>query len=128
MTGITMDSITYDVRPVFGSLKRAFDFTEGENAGVSKYGTEILDTIGTKYTYSVSVEPNQSNPTAYDSFYEAISNPNRVHAIVMPYGQTTLSFSAKIEGGEDAYKGKNGSERWEGLSLKFTPMYPQVLR
>lgn len=128
MTGITMDGITYDVRPVFGSLKRAFDFVEGEGAGLSKYGTEILDTIGTKYTYSVDIDQNLSSPAAYDAFYEAISNPNRVHTIVMPYGQTTLSFSAKIEGGEDTYQGKSGSERWEGLSLKFTPMYPQILR
>jgi len=128
MTGITMDGTTYDVRTVFGSLKRSFTFTEGENAGVSKYGTEILDTIGTKYSYTVDIEPNQSNPTAYDSFYEAVSNPNRIHTITMPYGQTTLSFSAKIESGQDAYQGKCGYERWDGLSLVFTPMYPQKLR
>lgn len=129
MTGITLDGITYDVRAVYGTLKRSFDFVEGPNYGSSKYGTEILDTIGTKYSYSVGIEPNPSNPAAYDSFYEAISSPNRTHSVVMPYGQTTLTFDAIINGGNDNYQGKRGNyERWDGLTVEFTPKCPQSLR
>lgn len=129
MTGITMDGITYDVHAIYGTQERAFSFVEGPNVGSSVFGTEILDTIGTKYGYSISIEPNPLNPAGYDAFYEAISSPNRVHEITMPYGQSTLTFKAKIESGGDTYKGKMGGyKRWGGLSVQFTPMYPQSLR
>lgn len=129
MTGITMDGIAYDVHAIYGTLKRSFSFTEGPNGGPSVNGTEILDTIGTKYGYSVNVEPNPLNPAGYDAFYEAISNPNRVHEITMPYGQTSLTFKAMISGGSDTYQGINaGAAKWDGLTVEFVPMYPQILR
>ena len=127
MTGIIMDGITYDVRVVYGSLQRSFALIEGTNAGTSLSHASIRDLVGTAYTYSLQVEPNPTNVAAYDAFFAAISAPIDAHTVTFPYGQTVLTYRAKITGGADVYRGKlAGLERFENLTLTFEPLEPQT--
>ncbi len=127
MTGIIMDGITYDVRVVYGSLTRSFALIEGTNAGTSLTNASIRDLVGTAYTYSLQVEPNPANVAAYDAFFAAISAPIDAHTVTFPYGQTVMTFRAKITGGADVYKGVlGGYERFANLALTFEPLEPQT--
>jgi hypothetical protein len=126
MDGITMDGISYDVRVKYDTLDRAFRLTEGVNAGDMLSGRHERDLVGTYYDYSLQVEPNPQNRAAYDSFYQAISAPQDIHSITLPYGQETITFDAMVESGTDRYRGEVGGEsRWTGLTVQFSAIKPQ---
>lgn len=108
------------------SLKRSFAVLDGENAGRVMDGAMQRDVIGTYYNYALEIDPCDSDPEEYDSFYETISAPVDSHAVSFPYGRSVLSFDAYVANGEDElfdiFKGVN---RWDNLSINFVAMAPQ---
>lgn len=128
MAGITMDGTLYRVRIKYPSLERSFRLLSGENAGSMKTGREDRDLLGTGYTYEMQVEPDPAYYADYDAFYEAISAPVESHTITLPYGQSTMTFQARVDSGKDSSLGKiGGVQRWTGLTVSFAYLYPQRL-
>lgn len=128
MAGITMDGTLYRVRVKYQSLERSFRLLSGENAGAMKTGREERDLLGTAYSYEMQVEPDPAYPADYDAFYEAISAPVESHTITLPYGQSTITYRARVESGRDISLGKlGGIQRWTGLTVSFLYLYPQRL-
>lgn len=123
---ITMDSVNYNLGVVFPSLERSFSFVEGVNGGLTLSGKTILDTIGTKYSYSMEVEPINGYQSDYDSFFHAISNPSRLHTVTLPFGQSTLTFDCYVLSGGDKLEGRKNSDwQWGGMTVNFVPFAPQ---
>lgn len=123
---VVMDGVEYQVPVEYPSLTRSFDFLEGRNAGIMQSGLETLDTIGTRIGYSLHIPAQHKRPTQYDAFFEAISSPDREHYVTLPYGQTTLSFFCKVEGGSDTlFAPFQQYNRWGDLTVRFTPTSPQ---
>lgn len=123
---IVMDSTTYHLAVQFPTLSRSFSFIEGQNAGMALSGKTILDTIGTNYTYSMTVEPLNGYQTDYDNFFQAISSPSRTHTVTLPYGQSSLTFECYIMGGGDTLEGRRGTKWiWGGMTVQFVPIAPQ---
>ena len=124
---MTIDGTTYNVRVGYPTISRAFEVIEGKNAGTSLDYTRIRDLIGTRYSYTLMIEPDPAHRTDYDSLYSVISAPQDYLLVSFPYGQTTLSFEAYIVSGTDTFGGKlAGQNRWNGLSVTFVPLRPQV--
>lgn len=124
--GITLDNVAYKLHIKFPGLQRGFSFVDGGQGGVMQSGLTVDDTIGTTYSYTFTVEPDRKHRADYDGFFEAISSPNRVHSITLPYGQTTKTFDCRVDAGGDHMGDMWGSERaWEGLSVTVTPIRPQ---
>ena len=122
---ITLDGVTYSTLHVT-SLKRNFSVLDGENAGRVQTGEMQRDIIGTFYNYSVELDPDAASKADYDAFYEVISAPVDSHELVVPYGQTTLTFQAYVTNGADALLDMSQSaNRWGGLSFNFIAMSPQ---
>lgn len=125
-TRIEVDEITYRVLVEYDSLKRSFELLEGNNTGTAISGRSIRDVIGTTYKYEMTVRADPKYPTDYDSFFYKISEPVDYHTVTLPFGQSTLTFEAKILDGSDTYKGYyNGYRRWDEMSLTFEAMEPQ---
>ena len=123
---ITMDGVNYNLGVVFPSLERSFTFVEGLNGGLTLSGKTILDTIGTKYPYTMEVEPINGYQSDYDSFFFAISNPSRLHTVTLPFGQSTLTFDCYVLGGGDKLEGRRNSDwQWGGMTVNFVPFAPQ---
>ena len=121
-----MDSVNYNLGVVYPNLERSFSFVEGVNGGLTLSGKTILDTIGTKYSYSMQIEPINGYQSDYDSFFYAISNPTRLHTITLPFGQTTLTFDCYVLGGGDSLEGRRNSDwQWGGMTVNFVPFSPQ---
>lgn len=117
---ITMDGIVYHIYVDYGTLKRTFEVKEGSNSGESISGKSIRDILGTGYTYSMTFRPNPKHISDYDNFYMNISQPCDYHEVTFPFGQTTLSFKAKVKSASDTYDGNlAGTECWKGLSVTF---------
>lgn len=125
-TRIKVDGTTYRVLVEYDSLKRSFELMEGNNTGTAVSGRSIRDVLGTNYKYEMTVRADPKYPTDYDSFFYKISEPVDYHTVVLPFGQSTLTFQAKILDGSDVYKGYyNGYHRWDKMSLVFEAMAPQ---
>lgn len=123
---ITIDGVLYNVRVSFGTMERSFELVEGKNKGTTITKREIRDIIGTRYSYSMQVEPDPANPEDYDSFYQKITEPKDYHVVELPFDQNGISFEAQIISGSDSYKGfLAGKHRWGGLKVEFVPMQPQ---
>lgn len=117
---LVVDGTTYRVRIVYNSLVRAFELREGPNAGDMLSGRRERDLIGTKYTYTMEIEPDPRYQSDYDALYDKLSDPVASHTITVPYGQTSLTYGAMIESGSDTYKGKLAAQqRWGGLTVAF---------
>ena len=111
---------------VYDALAPAFVLMEGVNAGEMISGRHERDLLGTGYTYQMQVEPDPRYPQDYDAFFHAISAPVNSHTIVMPYGQTTITYEAMIESGQDTYQGMMaGRARWRGLTVQYRYIEPQ---
>ena len=123
---LNMDGTTYRVRIVYDTLIRSFELLEGVNAGEMLSGRHERDLLGTGYTYQMQVEPDPRYPTDYDAFFEAISAPVDSHTISMPYGQTTITYEAMVESGQDTYRGiVGGRTKWRGLTVQYRYIEPQ---
>lgn len=123
---LNMDGTTYRVRIVYDTLIRSFELLEGVNAGEMLSGRHERDLLGTGYTYQMQVEPDPRYPTDYDAFFEAISAPVDSHTIIMPYGQSTITYEAMVESGQDTYRGiVSGRTRWRGLTVQYRYIEPQ---
>ena len=123
---LNMDGTTYRVRIVYDTLVRSFELLEGVNAGEMLSGRHERDLLGTGYTYQMQVEPDPRYPTDYDAFFEAISAPVDSHTIIMPYGQSTITYEAMVESGQDTYRGiVGGRTKWRGLTVQYRYIEPQ---
>lgn len=125
MDCVVIDGVRYPNMHV-ASLKRNFAVMDGENAGRVLTGRMERDVIGTFYNYSCVFDPDGASLEEYDSFYEAISAPVDSHIVVLPYGQTTLTFEAYVVNGEDeAVMILDDKAVWGKLSVNFVSMEPQ---
>lgn len=123
---IILDGVEYQVPIEYPSLTRSFDFLEGGQGGIMQSGLETLDTIGTRYAYSLHLPERGKAPAAYDALYEALSSPDREHSVTLPYGQGTMTFWCKVEGGQDVlFDDFLTHKRWGDLTVRFTPTTPQ---
>lgn len=125
LTGIQMDDKYYRVGVRYNTIGRSFRIPEGENAGDMLSGRFELDSHGTYYDYQMDVEPAPGYPEEYDAFFEAISDPNGVHTVVMPYGQGAITLQVKVSSGGDTSRGSlAGVRRWGGLRVVFESIRP----
>lgn len=125
MIGITMDGQNYRVQVKYKTMGRSFRIPEGENAGEMLSGLYELDSHGTYYDYQMDVEPHPQYPADYDAFFDAISDPNGIHTVVMPYAQGSITLQVKVTSGSDTNRGKlAGVRRWGGLKVSFESIRP----
>lgn len=123
---IVMDGKAYRVRVVYPSLSREFELLEGPNASTMLSGRNERDLLGTGYSYEMQLQPDPTRPLEYDALYEALSEPVDSHEIVLPYGQSSITFQAMIKSGRDLMRGRMaGVTRWGDLSVRYEYIEPQ---
>ena len=121
---ITVDGTTYQHIHAT-KITRIFSVLDGENAGRVLTATMVRDVLGTFYNYAFTVDADAATPEEYDDFYEVISSPEDAHTIVVPYGQTTLTFLAYITNGSDDLDDMGTINRWKNLTFNAIAMSPQ---
>jgi len=96
---ITIDNNSYSV----GIIK----ITRKASQRIESLGTTLdlrkhYDIKGTYYDYEVELATNNMNLTDYDNLYEALTTPQEYHTVTLPYGQTTLTFEARVSVASDS--------------------------
>ena len=123
---VTIDGTSFDVGVVY--IKRKARIPDGPNAGEVKRGDWIRDVYGTFYDYILAFDTSAGRSREdYDTLYSVITAPVEFHTLVVPYGQSTLSFEAGITGAEDNVILMNDGTVWGNLSITFRAKKPKRL-
>ena len=123
---VTIDGTPFDVGVAY--IKRKARIPDGPNAGESKRGDWIRDVYGTFYDYILAFDTSAGlSKEDYDTMYSLLTAPVEFHTLVVPYGQSTLSFNAGITGAEDNVILMDDGTVWGNLSITFRAKKPQRL-
>lgn len=123
---VTIDGTSFDVGVEY--IKRQARIEDGPNAGNSKRGDWIRDVYGTFYDYILAFDTSSGlSREDYDTLYGILTAPVEFHTLVVPYGQSTLSFEAGITGAEDNVILMDDGTVWGNLSITFRAKSPQRL-
>ena len=123
---VTIDGTSFDVGVEY--IKRQARIEDGPNAGNSKRGDWIRDVYGTFYDYILAFDTSSGlSREDYDTLYGILTAPVEFHTLVVPYGQSTLSFQAGITGAEDNVILMDDGTVWGNLSITFRAKSPQRL-
>ena len=123
---VTIDGASFDVGVEY--IKRQARIEDGPNAGNSKRGDWIRDVYGTYYDYILAFDSSAGMTRAdYETLYSILTAPVEFHTLVVPYGQSTLSFTAGITGAEDNVILMDDGTVWGNLSITFRAKSPQRL-
>ncbi len=121
---VTIDGTPFDVGVVY--IKRQARIEDGPNAGEAKRGDWIRDVYGTFYDYILAFDTSAGlSKKDYDTLYSVITSPVEFHTLVVPYGQSTLTFYAGITGAEDNVILMDDGTVWGNLSITFRAKSPQ---
>lgn len=120
---ITIDNNTYNVGIIKVTRKASQKI---ENLGVTLDLRKHYDIKGTYYDYDVEVATQHMNLADYDSLYEAITTPQESHTVTLPYGQSTITFDARISIASDVLvKSYTTFKKWGTLKITFEALSPQ---
>ena len=123
---VTIDGASFDVGVEY--IKRQARIEDGPNAGNSKRGDWIRDVYGTYYDYILAFDTSAGLTRAdYDTLYSILTAPVEFHTLSVPYGQSTLTFTAGITGAEDNVILMDDGTVWGNLSITFRAKSPQRL-
>lgn len=109
------------------SLKRSFRIPDGTNAGNMLSGDYERDLVGTYYDYDLVITTSDLAVNEYDALFEALSAPVNSHMVEMPYGMTSITFEAMIEGGDDELIPMDDGTWWGNLNVTIRAKKPQRL-
>lgn len=109
------------------SLKRSFRIPDGTNAGDMLSGDYERDLVGTYYDYDLVITTSDLAVNEYDALFEALSAPVNSHTVEMPYGMTSITFEAMIEGGDDELIPMDDGTWWGNLNVTVRAKKPQRL-
>ena len=123
---VTIDGTPFDVGVAY--IKRKARIPDGPNAGESKRGDWIRDEYGTFNDYILAFDTSAGlSKEDYDTMYCLLTAPVEFHTLVVPYGQSTLTFYAGITGAEDNVILMDDGTVWGNLSITFRAKAPQRL-
>lgn len=120
---ITIDNNSYDV----GIIK----ITRKATQDIDKLGTTMdlrkhYDIKGTYYDYEVELATYKMQLAEYDSLYEILTTPQESHIVTLPYGQSTLTFEARVSVASDSLiKSFTALKKWSSLKVTFEALTPQ---
>lgn len=96
---ITIDNNTYNVGVMKITRKAQM---KTESLGTTLDLRKHYEVKGTYYDYEVEFATARMNVDEYDELYELLTTPQESHTVTLPYGQTELTFEARVQIAGDA--------------------------
>lgn len=109
-------------------IKRKGRIVYSDNKGTTLANTEMLDPMGTKIYYSLTIDSMYKDQRLLEQFWEEIIKPRTEgFEIEVPYNQTTLKFNGYVDGEfsqalVQAFANRN---IWGDISVDIYPIKPQ---
>ena len=118
----SIDGLTWDI-PC--DIERTAEISASEISGLMLDKSYFNDVLGTymKYTIKLAVPVNMKDE--YVQIYEAITNPADGHTFVLPYNDSTITITARVESISDVYvRLANGGVYWKGIRFSIIANHP----
>lgn len=120
---ITIDGNNYNVGIVKITRKASQKI---ENLGTTMDLRKHYDIRGTYYDYDVELATKLMSLTDYDNLYELLTTPQESHIVTLPYGQTTLTFEARVSVASDVLvQSFSTFKKWGTIKVTFEALTPQ---
>lgn len=118
----SIDGLTW---PYPCDIERVSEVRSSSISGDLLTGEYFNDVMGTYLQYTVSVAVPLTDRDQYELFYEALNDPVDGHAFVFPYGQGTISITARVDSVSDTFvRLPNGGKYWKGTRFTVTTNHP----
>ena len=118
-----VDNVGYNVGTV--NVVRKATISRQDN-GVTMDGTKHNTPYGTYYDYEITIATRGMQVGEYDELYEVLTAPVEYHEITVPYGQTSITFNAKITVAADSLKSNTTIlKKWGQLKFTAEAITPQ---
>lgn len=111
-------------------IKRKGRIIYSENRGTTIANTEILDPMGTKIYYSITIDSMYKDQNLLERLWNEITTPRTDgFEIEMPYNQKTLKFRGYVddEFSQSLLQAFADRNIWGAITVDIYPMEPQIL-
>lgn len=106
-------------------MTRTAEVRPSEISGMMLDKSYFNDVIGTYLQYDVTLAVPPSMTDEYDAIYEALTDPVDGHQFILPYGQSTVQLTARVEDVKDVYvRTLSGKGLWRGIQFSVTANHP----
>lgn len=118
----TIDDIAW---PWPCSIEREAEVRPSEISGMMLDKSWFNDVVGTYMQYTVSVAIPLNQRDALTALYEQLTEPVDGHVFVLPYNQTSITVTGRVEIVSDAcVRLSNGGKFWRDLTFTITANHP----
>lgn len=101
------------------SIERTAEISPSEISGMLLTKQYFNDVLGTYLTYDVTLAIPHTMRDEYDALYETLTDPVDAHVFEMPYNNTSVQITARVESVRDVYvRVRENEPYWKGV--KFT--------
>ena len=109
---LTIDGVDYDVEC---GVRRTATVHSTDISGDLMDGTYFNDVDGTYYDYELDFLYPLYDRDKYAAIYEALTEPVDGHAFVLPYNNSTIEITARVEVlSDEQIEMKSGYKYWRG--------------
>lgn len=116
----TVDGVTW-AAPCTCDVERKAEIRSSEISGELMDSSYFNDVEGTYYSYQVSMAVPLSMQTEYDQLYEILTEPVDGHSFILPYNQTTITITGRVEEVQDkCYRASTG-QYWQSVKFEVLP-------
>jgi len=123
MSLVVIDGNEFEIGII--KITRRASFSQ-ESLGITMDLKKHYDVKGTYYDYDVEFFTKNMNVVDYDNLYELLTLPQESHTVTLPYGQSTITFEAKVTVAQDDLLFKyTPKTKWGGIKVTFEALEPQ---
>lgn len=118
----TLDGFKWDVSC---KIKRKAEMTASEISGLLLDKSYFNDVIGTYMTYEVAIEVPVWAAARYAELYELLTAPVGWHTMTLPYNDSEINITGRIQVVSDIYVGvRGGKKRWRETTFTVIANHP----
>lgn len=106
-------------------ITRQADVRASSISGLMLNGTYFNDVLGTYLKYTIKLVVPLNERAAFNPIYEKVTDPVGFHTFTFPYGQTTVTITAKVESVKDVFvRLPGGLPYWKGIEFDAVAVAP----
>lgn len=106
-------------------IDRTAEVRASEISGVLLDKTYFNDIMGTYMKYDISIAVPVGMEYDYANLYELLTDPVDAHSFTLPYNQSTVELTARVETISDRYyKSEDGTKVWRGIKFSVIANHP----